>query len=335
MGGMLLNKIWNLPENRLSRSDYLEVQRVVIDKLVSRLGYTRRIEALRSFADKASFGDLDCAVEVFEDDSIKWGEFLKELFGFQPHKNANVYSFPVNGFQVDVLLFSREIYDSALNYYAFENGNFVGRLADKLGLSYGHRGLYLQVPLSYFDVTLPAHHFKEILVTRDPDMVYKLLGFDYEQLKKGFNNFLEMAQWVARSRYFAPQLFQYDALNHTNRTRNKKRPVYAEFVEWCASQPAKQSLPSVERIRCDLLATYTHIGVEMDKHRAKLLKDSERRAKFNGNLIAELKNVAGAELGRFIVAFKKSVGVDFDAWLDANSAESVKSALEKFSLTES
>lgn len=140
---------------------------------------------------------------------------------------------------------------------------------------------------------------------------------------------------MAQSRYFIGNYFEYTELNHQNKTRNAKRPTYAAFLEWAKSRRDKEQAPSKDAMRAKIIAEFPHVSVEMDKHHAQLLKDAERRAKFNGNLIAELKNIAGAELGRFIVAFKKSVGVDFEAWLDVNSAESVKTALEKFSLTES
>jgi hypothetical protein len=321
MGGHLLHH-WNLPEKRVSRADFDRIIVEVLGKLRNAFDL-RRIEPLKFFADKQDFGDLDVAFESVPGCSINWNEEIQRLFGYKPHKNGNCISFPVEGFQVDILLFGSEVFDIAQVYYAYESGNFMGRVADQMGLSYGHRGLYLQVPLSYFNDSYPEHEYREILVHRAPQVIFNILGFDYQRFQKGFKNFDEMSQWVADSRYFNPKVFAFDALNSINRTRNRKRPVYAAFVEWCAKQPANDDMPSKEAVRAAVIDVYRHVWVAVEAVREEIVLNQERREKFNGYLVEELRHIEGADLGRFIAAFKKSKG-DFNAYLDARSAAEVR-----------
>jgi len=333
MGGNLLKK-WALPDKRLPNNLYHELGER-LSSAVAEYAPDRKFRPLRHFAAKQDHGDFDGLLETKSGDSYNWIEFLGKLAGFKPHKNGATISVPIDGFQCDFNLAPSSSYECSYNYHSWETGMLLGVTARRSGLQYASAGLFLMLPLSYFDDNLPDHEFKNILITTDTEVIFNILGFDYERFAKGFDSREDMYEWVAQSRYFIGNYFEYTELNHQNKTRNAKRPTYAAFLEWAKSRRDKEQAPSKDAMRAKIIAEFPHVSVEMDKHHAQLLKDAERRAKFNGNLIAELKNIAGAELGRFIVAFKKSVGVDFEAWLDVNSAESVKTALEKFSLTES
>ncbi len=321
MGGHLLH-IWNLPEKRVRRADFDRIMADVLLRMRNCLS-ARRIEPLKFFTDKESFGDLDIAMEVYPDDYINFLDFFGDMFGKRPHKNGNCISFPVEGFQVDILLFSPEVFDIAQIYYAYESGNFMGRIADKMGLSYGHRGLYLQVPLNFFRWDLPDHEYREVLVSRDPKWIFTILGFNLERFERGFNNFQEMAEWVAQSKYFAPELFSFDNLNSINRTRNRKRPVYAQFVSWCDTQPANRALLAKDQMRANLIVCFPQVGRDIMDLRASIILDDERRKKFNGNIIKDLRGIENKELGAFIVAFKAE-HENFNKYLDDNAAEKIK-----------
>lgn len=323
MGGMLLKK-WNLPEKRVSRADFDRIIEEVMSVL--RAHYPEhRIEPLKFFAEKKDFGDLDVAFEIKEGWNIPWRSKIEELFGFPPHRNGNCISFPYEGFQVDILLFESEVFDIAQVYYAYESGNGMGRVADKLDFSYGHRGLYLQVPLDYFNARLPKHEYREILVSRDPAAIFAYLGFDYDRFLKGFRNFEEMARWIADSYYFNPEIFAFESLNSINRVRNKKRPVYAAFVEWCKSQPRKALIPPKGYILKQIASARSDIQEEIAKVRAELILSEKRRAKFNGNQVRDLLGLEDKALGDFIKEFKKAhvVNGSFEEWLDAHSGEEV------------
>lgn len=324
MGGKLLNQIWNLSENRIPRVEFDRIVSEILGAIQS--ASPRRAESLRFFDEKQDFGDADILVEAVTGDSFDWRKFARELSGYEPHKNGNVLSFPYDNFQVDLIFAESEIFNCASNYYAMEVGNFQGRVADALGLSYGHRGLYLQVPLSYFEEGLPEHEYREVLISRNPIEIFALLGFDYPRFVKGFKDFYEMSYWVADSRYFSPQAFAFDALNSINRTRNRKRPVYAAFVEWCNSQPAREDIPPKEVFREWFIARWPAVASGIEQHRADIILNRERAAKFNGKQVISKLGLQGKDLGNYIKAFKaarSSNEREWVAWLDARSAEQI------------
>lgn len=328
MGGHLLSN-WNLPEKRVPRAEFDKLTQLVLEQIKYDFP-TYRAEIIPFYKDKEDFGDMDLLVEVkpFENN---WLEWVKERYCATPHKNGNVISFPLEGFQVDLILVGTDSFDTAKTYFACETGNFMGRIADKLGFKYGHKGLWLHVPLNYFNADLPNHEFRDILITKDPARIFSLLGFDYEWFLKGFDNLEEMFKWVAASRFFAPQLFSFDALNSINRTRNRKRPVYAQFVEWCETQEAR-GIPSKEVMFVKTLVCFVHLQPELEKIRIEVLRNKLRREKFNGDLVRELKNIqTGPELGQFIMNFKKKYcQPNFEQWLDDNSKENVWQAIQSF-----
>lgn len=328
MGGMLLKPIWNLPEKRLSREDYDSVNQRML-KALKEFQPQRRFRAYRTYNLKSSFGDADFLCESISGDTVDWMSFFEKLSGFKPHKNGRTISVPIDGFQCDFNFVRSESYECAYIYMHTEVGNFCGVISSMLGLKYGDEGLYLNVPLSYFSSDLPDHEYRNILVTRDSKEIMNILGFDWQHVVKGFDHKEELYQWIAASRYFTPKIFSFEALNSTNRTRNRKRPTYAGFVDWCEGQKRQGELPSKEEVRSYLIRNYEHINVEMLKIRAEIALNQERRAKFNGNLIKELRGLEGPELGRFIVQFKTAKG-DMNEWLDSVTAEQAREAILSF-----
>ena len=56
--------------------------------------------------------------------------------------NSNVFSFELDGHQVDLIFTEKKFYESALVYFANNDfSNLIGRIAHKHGFKYGHCGL--------------------------------------------------------------------------------------------------------------------------------------------------------------------------------------------------
>jgi hypothetical protein len=334
MGGHLLEK-WGLPEKRLSRIEFDTLSKKVLNIFAYWLPYGTRVQEIAFFRSKESFGDFDVIIEIPDKvvDSSFWVWLIKSAFGKEttPYHNHNIYSFPVNGFQVDVITHSSEVYETARTYYAYESGNFMGRVANALGMKYGHNGLYLNIPLSYFSPELPDHEFREILITREPRSIFFFLGFDYDRFILGFQDFQEMSQWVADSKFFDPKVFDFETLNHQNRTRNRKRPVYAAFVEWCKTQPARQKLLGKKEVRELMISIHPEVQQNLEIVRGEVSKVAERKAKYNGKIVARVRGIEKEELGKFLGAFKKSFE-NFNFWLDTKTAEEVEAAIKEFKL---
>ena len=329
MGGNLLTPIWGLPAKRLSRAQYEQLGALLVEKL-EQFAPGRRFRVYRTFADKESFGDIDILCERVSGDNLDWLGFLRGLSGVAPHVNGNTISIPMEGFQCDFNFVGSGSYECAYCYMTAETGNFMGVIAQRMGLTYGHRGLYLKIPLQSLAPDLPANEYGEVFVSATPADIFDILGFDYERFERGFATFEDMARWVAASRYFQPGLFSFENLNSVNRTRNRKRPVYAQFVEWCVSQsPSNTPLPAKESVREKLIAERSRVADAVNVMSRRILKNAERRAKFNGHLVSEWLGVKGEALGAFIVDYKRSKG-GFDTFLDSCCANEIRSDVEMF-----
>lgn len=324
MGGKLLTKEFGLPEKRIPRAEFEKLANFTRSKLCP-----RRTEITRAFEEKQTFGDLDILVEVKRGElKLNWLEYFKAIFKVDKvHRNGSVYSLPIDGFQCDFILTEANVFECTADYYAYESGNIMGVISKQLGLLYGHRGLYLDIPLNYFNENLPNHEFCQILITRDSKRIFGILGFNYLDFKCGFRDFEELFEWARSSHYFTPEIFAFDALNSVNRTRNRKRPFYSEFVEKCAGITEQQKLPSKEFVRKLLIELHPHLSIEIEKNRKEIQARTQRRLKFNGNIVKEVHGIEGKKLGEFIIAFRKQFP-NFEEWLDANSAEDILKTIQ-------
>ncbi len=331
MGGALL-QLWNLPTNRIPKNEYEKLGDYLIDAL-NTFCPDRKYRIYKSFKNKISYGDIDIQVESISGDKIDWIKFFRGLSGYHPHKNGHTISVPIKGFQSDFNFIGSENYEISYIYHSYETGNFLGRQANAMGALYGHKGLFLHIPLNYFNSELPSHEFKDIQVTKNAKEIFAILGYDYSRFEKEFNDESEMFDWIVKSRYFNPALFAFEALNSPNRTRNRKRACYARFVELCKNLPTNSNSVDKEKIREKIIQSYPHIQGEIDKARAEILLNKERRAKFNGHIVTQMFGLEGPELGSFIVVFKKKFG-KFEEYLDKSAAEDVRTDMTRFYVAE-
>lgn len=320
-------KIWGLPEKRIGRADYERIAREVESKLLAQYP---RAEALRTFATKENFGDLDVICDVNNGEKPLL-DFVRREFHPNPHKNGQTISFPYEGFQVDLISVGKENFEVARDYLAWESGMAVGVVANALGLRFGWDGLHLKYPLSLISPELPAHDFFLVALDKEPVTIYTLLGFDYKRLQKGFHSKEEFFDWVCGSEFFDPRIFNLDELSHQNRIRNKKRPTYNALVDYARDKEAKPR-PTKEEVRALILDKYPHVKNEIERKSTQIIKNKERAAKFNGNIVREITGLEGAALGKLIVQFKNvySKAQSFEEYLDARSAEEVYKVLKQF-----
>lgn len=325
MGGRLLH-LWFLPEKRIGRDDYERIAREVESKLLTQYP---RAEVLRTFANKDSFGDADFLVDVNNGEKPLL-DFVKREFHPAPHKNGQTISFPYEGFQCDLISVGKENFDVSRDYLAWESGMSQGIVANALGLRFGWDGLHLKYPLNLISPELPAHDFFLITLEKWPEVIFSILGFDYERFQQGFATKEDLFDWIISSEYFDPKIFNLDELNHQNKTRNKKRPTYTALVEYVRDKQAKPR-PTKEEVRALIINKYPHVISQIEEKSADILANKERAAKFNGNIVRELTGLEGAALGKFIKDFKAhySVYMPFDVYLDDRSKEMVASDIKK------
>jgi len=267
-----------------------------------------------SLRNKETFGDIDIIVTTSQKIE-NWEEYLQTTFGpTTTFHNGNVHSFVYDNFQVDLVVAPREQWFASRSYYSWNDlGNLIGRIAHKMGLKYGHDGL----SMVYREDT---HQIFEhnLLGGKDPAdylSFFTLLGLDINVYANGFDKPEDLYEFIAQSKYFNPSMFAYEDLNHTNRTRNRKRPIYAGFLQWIEEQKAagrkfneyvwkENKDVYLHRIKDHFPQGYA----QFCQKKMEWFQKREEKVLFNGEVVSEVLGITGKELGMFMSYLAKVHG---------------------------
>lgn len=308
MGGNALS----VPTVRLTRKQYIDFEDLVVLSLER--GVCKHVAAVRSYAKKPDFGDMD--ILYVPHDSTTLENMLHSLKPVEVVRNGDVTSVGLeyNGvFQVDLIKCQEEYFDWASTYFAFNDlGNLMGRIAHKMGFKYGHDGFWYVLR----DEEHPTQVVKEILVSRDEETVFDFLGYDYQRFLEGFDTLEDIFEFVVSSPYFNKDIYLLDNRNHTARVRDRKRKTYMQFLAWCEEKEFNnfkwEESGTVERevqkrhylsIAAD---TWPSFNLELMLCNSKHRMRKEAKKKFNGEVVAGVTGLEGKALGQFIAEFKKS-----------------------------
>ncbi|EML2391476.1 hypothetical protein [Pseudomonas aeruginosa] len=280
------------------------------------LGSAARVEPIAAYRQKPDFGDLDVLVDsrvfkampphaVVKALSSSYGAALPWV------KNGPVLSvgLPLSGegqcLQLDLISTPAAEFDFSLGYFSWNDlGNLVGRVAHKMGLKFGHDGLWLPMR----DGT---HLHDELLITRDFEHALHFLGFDVDRWNNGFDSLDDIYQFVANGKRFNPELYPLEHRNHTARVRDKKRPVYMGFLQWIEAQPMLRRFDwQVDKAVYlpEVFAAFPGLEDEYDRSLAKLDQAKAIRACFNGEVVSAVTGLEGKQLGEFMARFKREQG---------------------------
>jgi hypothetical protein len=340
MGGNLL-KTWNLPEKRIPTDEYDRINFELQSKFRIDFKCNRPVVGLcmsraPSIRNKETHGDLDIIIGKYEDENVfmlwknkqDFGEYLENEFGYKPFKNSNVYSFPYDGFQVDVTFHPMMEFYMAVDYSSWGDlGNIMGRVFHKMGLHFGHSGLSFWIRQGLFDNNLQwsdsDHIYEKVILTNDMKEICEIGGFDYERWYNGFDTEQDAFEFVVQSKYFDLELFQLESLNHTNRTRNRKRGMYMRFIEYVNSNNFLKGKPFKSKHEYSVLMQlkFSVLHRAISGHRltyevAKLLKE-----KINGKLVMQwlgLTEQGGPIVGKIMKEFNTNVGKEILFDMDEN-----------------
>jgi len=204
---------------------------------------------VKAYRQKETFGDLDLLVDGELFSFVPYEEVMEMLrvefnhTGPLPYKPKDkkdmVMSIGLPSdekdvyFQLDLIASERDYYKFHSSYLNWNDlGNLVGVVASSNGfLKYGHDGLrYL-----FRD---GDNLFESVVLTNDWDEALEFFGYSQERYYAGFDNLLEIYEYAASSRYFSPSLYAFENRNHTQRTRDRKRPTYNGFLNWIEEQDA-------------------------------------------------------------------------------------------------
>lgn len=344
MGGNALN----IETKRLSREEYFKIVEEVYPKLMELINVkTPKFDVydemncvpfyiIPAYKTKESFGDMDIILNKAHYDLTDMKSFLvklKELFNYTDiYINKPVVSIDYKGFQIDLIFMKQKYMKSSLFYYSYNDlGNFMGRIAVRLGVRYGHFGLKYKVETEERDKLLG-----EFVLTSEPRHSFEFLGFDFDRFLEGFETLEDVFDYVISSKYFNKEIFAYENLDHQNRTRNRKRDSYRKFLEYIEPKTFEEkNIPSKEE-RMEMIFN-TFPEVELEKKILEL-KEKEKvqkqiKEKFNGNLLMELfPELSGKSLGQFIGNFKSTFesDEDFNKFVLNNIQEKINNTLEMY-----
>lgn len=328
MGG---NALKTIQTRRYNRDEYLTLKEIVETKLKPVFA---DLQTTLAFRNKKDFGDMDCLVsypiialdglgdfsnQKTEKEQINWIQSLIQKL-FNPDEifvNDDVYSFnfgigSVKDFQIDLILCQKYFSTTLFYYKAGDLGNLIGRVAYSIGLELGHKqGLVVRYE------TKPNNALPPIVLTNKNDEILNYLGFDSSRFHKEFETQEEIFDYAISSSKFAGYLYKWENLNNENRTRNKKRPFYQDFVKYLYDTGAIEINRtgtnifdfSFEELKFLKIQAIRDFNKEQDLHdllSAKRIEDVIR-SRFNGNLVQKITGIKeGKVLGEFIQQFKNS-----------------------------
>jgi len=300
MGGLLFKT------QRLSKNEFEKYMKDVISILKKHTTYNFYIP--KWFEDKSDFGDLDIVIESPIDI-----ELIKKIF--KPKKtylNGSVFSIMYNNFQIDFIVHTTEDFESSKNYYSYNDlGNLIGRLAQKFKLKFGPDGLRY---VYYVD----TKKLGEFNISKDIEKILTFLDLNYQKYITGFKNRKELFNFIIKSKYFNPYIYDFDTLNHVNRSRNKKRSTYIAWLEYI--KPLKKFyykneifvnktklIPTINNYFFENNELFEWI-IERDK---EFEKSNAIKEKFNGYVVMDyISDLKGIKLGEFLLQYKKFIGED-------------------------
>jgi hypothetical protein len=293
-----------------------------------------RCQPVAAYRQKPDFGDLDLLVEstLFEHiTSEQLVAALKPTYqGEMPWiKNGPVLSIglPLEDggcLQADLISTPTVSFDFTAGYFAWNDlGNLVGRVAHKMGLKFGHDGLWLPVR----DGT---HQFFEVLVTRDFRAALRFLGYDDASWQEGFDSLEQIYAFVAAGSRFNADLYPLENRNHTARVRDRKRPVYMGFLNWIDQQQdlnAFQWNSDKSTYLNDIFAAFPASEADYQASLQALAKSQRDKARFNGRVVTDLTGLQGKDLGHFMGQFKNEHATMFEN-LESVSDDEIASAIK-------
>lgn len=324
MGG---NALKNCETRRLQKAEYLVLVERVINDLKNELSepnWDRRVKNIPYYTSKEDFGDADILIDSCMLPADWVDRMVKKWDSKETYSNGDCVSFEVDGFQVDVIKSPSQEYEFAYNYFSYNDlGNLIGRMAKKLGLKYGHDGLW-------YVFRDGDQVVENILISYDPKRVYEILGLEY---RKDFDTLEDIFEFVSSSWYFNPDIYLFENLNHISRIRDRKRKTYNAFLQWCEQN--KSQFDTTFKFNEDknaylpyLFEFFKQEGFR-DKWMAakcKMLLQRDNRDKYSGEDVIKITGLTGKELGAFMTLLRTLWHKDF---VTVNSKEAIMMKVAK------
>lgn len=301
MGGNALS----VPTRRYKKNEYFDILVDVI-KILNDNGIVGKVPLW--YKNKDSFGDLDVLIKSSTVDG-NIIDIIKNVFSpNEIYNNGDVKSFDYKEFQIDFIMTSDDKWEPSFVYFSYNDlGNLIGRIAYSMGFRYGHYGLKF--------VYLHPDGGRKLtkIICKEPKKILTFLGFDYDRFLKGFYEIEDVFDFVIQSKYFNKKLFDYENLNHQNKTRNKKRKNYEKFLEYIKDYNGKNH--TFESKQYFINKAEKFFDVELNKiienFNYKVQLEKEASKKFNGKIIIDKYGLSGKDVGIALKNFYDAINQNF------------------------
>lgn len=296
MGGNALN----FKTRRVNRGEFFVLKEELVD-LLFKLYPTTSVYPLLNYLNKPDYGDIDILVKC--DPKVKYSfSAIKSTFGSKDYAlNSNYWSFDYKDFQVDLIFVEPENWESSKWYFGKGDcGNLLGRIAHKMGLKLGHKGLL-------YVVNHGNYPFAEIVLSQNYAEILPFLGLSFADYCKPFYELEDIFKFVASSRFFNSDIFLWDNQNHHNRTRNRKRPMYCAFLEWCKQHPelSRYNFPDNKEAWSNYIEDHFPGFLKQRQIYLDQIDTTEKFKKmYNGEIVSSITGLSGKELGIFMASFR-------------------------------
>jgi len=337
MGGNALKNVITIRKNL---KDYVILKNNILSILDKYVICKSTIE----IPEKLDFGDLD--IIYIQDKNINMKELIIKLFS--PKEivmNGDVISFDYENFQIDLIKCENKesliMYDFYLSYG--DLGSIIGRIANYYGLKFGHAGLWMNLLENTIDNKSDVNFqttITRIDLTNNPNEICEFMDLDYNLWKIGFSNKKGIMDFIIKSKYFLPEIF--NNLNYDHRDRAKLRPFYKEFLEYIKID--FNSIQKASLTKSEIGINYQKEAIicfnkekELEEIVNKIKINKIRKEKFNGKHLIELginpKNI-NKIIQEFKIHIENKIKINFDEFLDNNEHEFIINYFKEFSLSE-
>lgn len=313
MGGTALSKR-GVHTRRVDRKEYFEIS----NEVTSILGRQWFLSAnvIPSYLEKESFGDLDVLIPIDTKNlDLSKVRDLAALIATSFKSNAfvqngNIVSLDYKDFQVDLIFCPLTEFSYTLNYFSWNDlGNFVGRVAHRLGFKHGHDGLW-------YVLRDPNNHdrvIEEILVTRDYNLALEFLGYPSGFSATSFKTKEDVFDYAMRSHYFDPASFLLGNRSYSVRVRDKKRAMHSgmlEYIKQIFPDLTEDSKPVEVNKAFHLNRAFDFFHGQNFEHRfmdalEKFNRVEALKKKFNGDTVFLACGKSGKELGAVMTKLRE------------------------------
>ena len=260
-----------------------------------------------SYINKDSFGDVDILVDRSR---FSFSDFYRIYHNeYKDFKwNDGIYSLlDLEDRQIDIITTTPELVQCHYDYLSYNDlGNFVGKLAHKLGLKYGMDGLSVLVRAP----ENASIKLGTINIAKDKNYIYELLDVN---LPDEINSMEDIFKAITNSKYFHKEFFDLDKLNHKSRNRDKKRINYVKLLSYINDNNIQNKSDSAKKLRLDetlAILDRPEINEECKKLFQEHLDRRRFKAEVNGDIVGAITGLKGKELGKFIKHCSNNVDID-------------------------